>query len=114
MKLEINEIYHNYIIKIVIFAVFLYKNMIRQPSTYKLTVLSFVKKRIPWNINLKIDTGIRLDKDEEREIILKELLDDIKSDYLTNVVVTFNTPIKEVTMDIDLSDENKYEDYLYS
>ncbi len=44
MKLEINEIYHNYIIKIVIFAVFLYKNMIRQPSTYKLTVLSFVKK----------------------------------------------------------------------
>ena len=114
MKLEINEIYHNYIIKIVIFAVFLYKNMIRQPSTYKLTVLPFVKKRIPWNINLKIDTGIRLDKDEEREIILKELLDDIKSDYLTNVVVTFNTPIKEVTMDIDLSDENKYEDYLYS
>ena len=114
MKLEINEIYHNYIIKIVIFAVFLYKNMIRQPSAYKLTILSFVKKRIPWNINLKIDTGIRLDKDEEREIILKELLDDIKSDYLTNVVVTFNTPIKEVTMDIDLSDENKYEDYLYS
>lgn len=114
MKLEINEIYHNYIIKIVIFAAFLHKNLIRQPIVYKLSILAFVKKRIPWNINLKIDTGIKLDKDEEREIILKELLDDIKSDYLTNVVVTFTTPIKEVTMDIDLSDDNKYEDYLYS
>lgn len=114
MKLEINEMYHNYIVKIVIFAAFLHKNLIRQPSVYKLSVLAFTKKRLPWKIDLKIDTGIKLDKEEEREIRLQELLDDIKSDYLNNVVVTFTTPLREVTMDIDLSDEYRYESYLYS
>ena len=114
MKLDINEIYHNYIIKIVIFALFLYKRQIRQPNVYKVSIMRFTIKRLPWKINLVIDTGIKLDKEDERDLIIDEILNGIESDYLTTVTVTFTTPLKETTMLIDLSDEKKYEEYLYS
>ena len=114
MKLDINEIYHNYIIKIVIFALFLYKRQIRQPNVYKISVMRFTIKRLPWKINLVIDTGIKLDKEDERDLIIDEILNGIESDYLSTVTVTFTTPLKETTMLIDLSDESKYEEYLYS
>ena len=71
MKLEINEIYHNYILKIVIFSLFTYKGLIRQPNVYKQSVLSFTKKRLPWKINLSIDTGLKLGKEDERDILLE-------------------------------------------
>jgi hypothetical protein len=114
MKLDINEIYHNYIIKIVIFALFLYKRQIRQPNVYKVSVMRFTIKRLPWKINLVIDTGIKLNKEDERDLIIDEILNGIESDYLSTVTVTFTTPLKETTMLIDLSDEKKYEEYLYS
>ena len=114
MKLDINEIYHNYIIKIVIFALFLYKRQIRQPNVYKVSVMRFTIKRLPWKINLVIDTGIKLDKEDERDLIIDEILNGIESDYLSTVTVTFTTPLKETTMLIDLSDEKKYEEYLYN
>ena len=114
MKLDINEIYHNYIIKIVIFALFLYNRQIRQPNVYKISVMRFTIKRLPWKINLVIDTGIKLDKEDERDLIIDEILNGIESDYLSTVTVTFTTPLKETTMLIDLSDERKYEEYLYS
>jgi hypothetical protein len=114
MKLDINEVYHNYIVRIVIFALFTFKRQIRQPNVYKMSVITFTIKRLPWKINLVIDTGLKLDKEDEREILLNELLEGIETDYLSTVVVTFITPLKEVTMSIDLSDEEKYEHYLYS
>ena len=114
MKLDINEVYHNYIVRIVIFALFTFKRQIRQPNIYKISVIKFTIKRLPWKINLVIDTGLKLDKEDEREILLNELLEGIETDYLSTVVVTFVTPLKEVTMSIDLSDEEKYEHYLYS
>jgi hypothetical protein len=114
MKLDINEVYHNYIVRIVIFALFTFKRQIRQPNIYKISVITFTIKRLPWKINLVIDTGLKLNKEDEREILLNELLEGIETDYLSTVVVTFVTPLKEVTMSIDLSDEEKYEHYLYS
>ncbi len=113
MKLDMNEIYHNYIIRVVIFALFTYKRQIRQPNVYRLSVLSFTKKRLPWKINLVIDTGVKLGKEDERDILLQELLYGIETDYLSIVTVTFTTPLKETTMSIDLKDESKYEEYLY-
>jgi hypothetical protein len=113
MKLDINEVYHNYIIRIVIFALFTYKRLIRKPQIYIISVVSFVEKRLPWKINLIIDVGLRVSKAEERTIFIDELLSDVKSDYLSFVTVTFRTPLKEITMKIDLSDESKYEKYLY-
>ena len=114
MKLDMNEVYHNYIVRVVIFALFTFKRQIRQPNVYKISVISFTIKRLPWKINLVIDTGLKLDKEDEREILLNELLEGIETDYLSTVVVTFVTPLKEVTMSIDLSDEEKYSHYLYS
>ena len=114
MKLDINEVYHNYIVRIVIFALFTFKRQIRQPNIYKISVIKFTIKRLPWKINLVIDTGLKLDKEDEREILLEELLNGVESDYLSIVTVTFSTPLKEVKMNIDLSDEEKYSHYLYS
>ena len=114
MKLDINEVYHNYIVRIVIFALFTFKRQIRQPNIYKISVITFTIKRLPWKINLVIDTGLKLDKEDEREILLEEILNGVESDYLSIVTVTFSTPLKEVTMNIDLSDEEKYSHYLYS
>jgi hypothetical protein len=114
MKLDMNEIYHNYIVRVVIFALFTFKRQIRQPNVYKISVITFTIKRLPWKINLVIDTGLKLNKEDEREILLNELLEGIETDYLSTVVVTFVTPLKEVTMSIDLSDEERYEYYLYS
>ncbi len=114
MKLDINEIYHNYIVRIVIFALFTFKRQIRQPNIYKISVIKFTIKRLPWKINLVIDTGLKLDKEDEREILIEEILNGVESDYLSIVTVTFSTPLKEVTMNIDLSDEEKYSHYLYS
>jgi uncharacterized membrane protein len=114
MKLDINEIYHQYIIRIIIFGLFLYKQQIRQPNVYKLSVIAFVKKRLPWKINLVINTGARLSKEDERELILEEILYGVENDYMKSVVVIFTTPLKEVIMEIDLSDEDKYSKFFYS
>jgi hypothetical protein len=94
--------------------VFLYRRQIRQPNVFKLSVLGFTKKRLPWKINLKIDTGLKLDKEDEREILLEEILNGVESDYLSFVTVTFTTPLKETTIEIDLKDEEKYQSFLYN
>lgn len=113
MKLDINEVYHNYIIRVVIFSLFTFKRQLRQPQVYKMSVESFVKRRLPWPINLKIDTGIQLTKVEQRELLLDELLFGIESDELTTVTVTFTTPLKTTQFSVDLKMEEKYQSYLY-
>ena len=68
MKLDVNQVYHQYITRIVIFSLFLFKRQLRQPNVYKMSVITFTIKRLPWKINLIIDTGMKLDREEEREI----------------------------------------------
>jgi len=113
MKLDINELYHNYIIRVVIFSLFLFKGQIRQPNVFKMSVIAFTKKRLPWKINLTINT-VKMDKEQARELILNELLEGVESSYLTTVTVTFTTPLKETTMEVNLKDEEKYKNFLYS
>lgn len=114
MKLEVNEIYHNYIVRMVIFGIFLYKGEVRNSSKYKAAVHYFLKKRIPWKINLIIDTGPKLGVEEEREIFLNNILYNIESDYMNIINVKFITPIKEMSINIDLSNQDIYEKYLYN
>lgn len=113
MKLDINEINHNHIVKVVIFALFMFKRQIRNTALYRISVMKFVKARIPWKIDLVIITEEKKTVGEEREMLLDELLNGIKTDYLTKINVTFTTPLKTVTMEIDLNDEKKYEQFLY-
>jgi hypothetical protein len=75
--------------------------------------LTYVSKRIPWKIRLQIDAGKRLEKEDEREILLEELLNGVESDYLSFVLITFDTPLKQTTMEINLKDEAKYEKFIY-
>lgn len=115
MKLEINEIYHNYILKIVIFSLFTYRGLIRQPNVYKQSVLSFTKKRLPWKINLSILTNNEnISKEEGRDLILEELLNDKDNKFLKIVYIKFTTPLKETEMSIDLSNEENYQKFLYT
>ena len=114
MKLDINEVYHQYITKVVIFAIFLFKRQIRQPNVYKMSVQTYVNKRLPWKINLRIDAGERLNKEDERDLLLDELLNGVESDYLSYFLITFSTPLKETIMEIIIKDEKKYEKFLYS
>lgn len=113
MKLDINEIYHNYITKVVIFAIFTHKRQVKQPAIYRQSVLSFVKKRIPWKINLDVVIERRYNLEDERDLILEGLLNGIETNVLPIVTITFTSPLKETTMIIDLSDESKYEQFLY-
>lgn len=114
MDIEINRIYHNYIIKIVIFSVFLYKNLLRSKKAYEQCVISFANKRLPWKIDLEVNTGVKLDKDTERDLLLDEILNDIPSDILSTVVVKFTTPLKRTVIEIDIKNENRYSKYLHS
>ena len=114
MKLDINEVYHQYITKVVIFAIFLFKRQIRQPNVYNMSVQTYVNKRLPWKINLRIDAGERLNKEDERDLLLDELLNGVENDYLSYVLITFSTPLKETIMEINIKDEKKYEKFLYS
>ena len=113
MKLDVNQVYHQYITRIVIFSLFLFKRQLRQPAVYKQSVLSYVNRRLAWKINLSIDTVEKLDKQSERDILLDELLNGVESDYLTYVTVTYTTPLKETVMEINLRDESKYEKFIY-
>jgi len=113
LNLEINKIYHQYITRMVIFSLFLNKVHIRTPGVYKQSVHTFLKRRLSWDINLRIDTGKKLDRDSERDLLLDQVLYDFESKYLTEVIVEFTTPIKDVKMEINLSEEDKYEDFLY-
>ena len=88
MRLEINEINHQHIVKIVVFALFLFKSQIKSHSLYRLSVLKFIKSRIPWKIDLVIKTEERLDKDRERELILTELLIVMLLIVVTLLIVT--------------------------
>ena len=115
MKLDVNELYHNYITRIVIFGLFLYKRQFRQPNAYRQSVYAYVQKRLPWKVNLRIETVEEWsDKDLIRDLLLDEILDDKKTDHIYHVAVSFSTPLKEMLMEIDLSDESRYERYLYS
>lgn len=114
MNLDINIVYHHYIKKVVLFSLFLFKRQIREPNLYKLSVISYLKKRLNWEINIDIDTGDRLSKNEERSIIIDKLLYNSESDYQTKVTVSFKTPLKEVVILVDLQEYEKYEKYIYS
>lgn len=116
MKLDINEVYHNYITKVVIFALFLYKGQMRQPNVYRQSVSAYVSKRLPWKIKLRVETYEEwIDKDLTRDLLLDELLEGKETPKeLWSVGVQFTTPMKETTMEINLRDEARYQKYLYS
>jgi hypothetical protein len=114
VKLDYHEIHHNYVTKLVIFAVFLYKETRRQENVYSLSVLRFLKKRIPYEIYFTLEVGPKMALEDQRENAINLIFGNSEKSVLNLVVVQFRTGYKEVTLQIDLNQEEKYESYLYS
>lgn len=114
MKLDYQEIQHNYITRLIIFALFLYKELRKHQSTYLFSVQSFIQKRINYDIELTLEVGPILTLDEQRNTQIESLLDDRECRVLNLVVVEFKTGFKDkITLQINLNEEEKYSNFLY-
>jgi hypothetical protein len=114
VRLDYQEIHHNYVTRLVIFSVFLYKETRKQENVYNQSVRGFLKKRIPYDIDLSIEVGPKMSLDEQRDNAIDLIFGDTDKSILNLVVVQFRTGHKEVTLQIDLNQEQRYEGYLYS
>ena len=114
MKIDISEVNHNYITRLIILSVFLFKNLRGQPNAYKQSVITFCKKRIPWKMEIEIDMGPEMDLEDRRDITLENLLydGDLKSNNI--ITVYFETSFKSMSLNINIEDESKYEQFLYA
>jgi hypothetical protein len=115
MELDYQKVYHNFITRLVIFSVFLHKDLRRQENVYNQAVISFIRKRIPHDIELYLEVGPKMTKNEEREIAIDMLLDNNTEVGILNMVfIRFKTGLMEVKLQIDLEKEEKYENFLYN
>jgi hypothetical protein len=111
--LDIQKINHNYIIRMVVFSAFLYKSNIKDKNLYKLKIQEFILKKLH-NIELSIYFPIEISKEDSRDIILDKILYDTENPNISDLVVfKFKTSIKEVNLQIDLGNQEKYDLFLY-
>jgi len=110
MELNIQKIKENYITRLVVFSVFLYKGMYNQLTAYNVAVTQFLDAKLGYHIDITINTD-RKDKSELREEVLKELLDDYHSYKIVRIEYSINNVSKSLL--IDLNDDERYENYLY-
>lgn len=98
--------------RIVIFSIFLYKGDISNRELYDRKVQRFLKSKIPSILStFKISFPL-ISKEDRRLMSIDKILYDDKN-LLDLIVVTFSTPLKSVNLQIDLSDEDKWEIFLY-
>lgn len=116
MKLDYQEIHHHYITRLVVFAIFLFREQRRQENVYRQSVINFIKRRIRYDIELTLEVGPKLALEDQRDMQIDSILYDFdESKFLNLVVVEFKTGFKErITLQINLNDEERYESYLYS
>ena len=114
MKLDIQQINHNYVTRMVIFSVFLFKNHRKEEKAYQIMITNFLRRKVGYKIDLKIECGPKFSLEDQRELVIENLLNDEEFDHMKLVVATFKTALKEVNIQIDLNKEEKYEHYLYS
>jgi hypothetical protein len=133
MDLDINKIYDNFIIKIVIFALFLHKSKrIKEPDLYIKEVTDFVSKKIGkgkqnGGFRMYINPGKPISIVQKRNHKILNVLKNIEMsgdspDYIEDigghkgginmVEVRLTTPLRTVDMFIDLDDEERYEKFL--
>lgn len=117
MKLDYQEILHNYVTRIVIFGIFLFKEQRKQESVYRESVRNFIKRRLRTDsIELTLEVGPKLSLEDQRDLQIESILNNFdETKFLNLVIVEFKTGYKErVTLQINLNEEEKYECYLYS
>jgi hypothetical protein len=116
LKLDYQEILHNYVTRIVVFAIFLFKEQRRQENVYRESVRVFINRRLRTDIDLTLEVGPKLTLEDQRDLQIESILNNFdETKFLNLVVVEFKTGYKErVTLQINLNEEEKYESYLYS
>jgi hypothetical protein len=114
MNLDYQKIKDNYILRMVVFSVFLFKDFRRNETQFIDQVKRFIQKRIGKDINIEIEIGPKMSKDEIRDNALDIILNDKDSGILNLITIKYNTGSKEINMLVDINDWEKYENYLYS
>lgn len=98
----------------VIFSIFLFKKYRKEENVYNQMINNFLRRKIGYSIDLKIECGPKFSLEDQRELVIENILNDEDFDHMNLVVVQFKTALKEVNMQVDLNKEEKYEHYLYS
>jgi len=114
VKLDAQEIKHNYIVRMVIFSVFLFKKYRKEENVYRQMIVNFLRKKVGYSIELSLECGPKIPKQEQRDNLIDGILNDEEIIYLNLVVVEFRTSYKSVSLQIDLNQEDKYDQYLYA
>jgi len=114
VKLDVQEIKHNYIVRMVIFSVFLFKQYRKEERVYLQMISNFLRRKVGYSIELSIECGPKMSKEDQRESLIDGILNDDNISYLNLVVVQFKTSYKSVSLQIDLNQEDKYDQYLYA
>lgn len=114
MKLDVQQINHNYITRMVIFSIFLFKKYRKEENVYNQMINNFLRRKIGYSIDLKIECGPKFSLEDQRELVIENILNDEDFDHMNLVVAQFKTALKQVNMQVDLNKEEKYEHYLYS
>lgn len=112
--MDYNKILHNYIIRVVIFSAFLFKEKRKDENIYLFHMNKFLKKRINLDLNLSISVGPKMNRIDHRETLIDSLLNDKEWGYMNLVILNFTTPLQRVDMQINLMEEEKYMNYIYS
>jgi hypothetical protein len=98
----------------VIFSIFLFKKYRKEENVYNQMINNFLRRKIGYSIDLKIECGPKFSLEDQRELVIENILNDEDFDHMNLVVAQFKTALKEVNMQVDLNKEEKYEHYLYS
>jgi hypothetical protein len=114
LKLDVQQINHNYITRMVIFSIFLFKKYRKEENVYNQMINNFLRRKIGYSIDLKIECGPKFSLEDQRELVIENILNDEDFDHMNLVVAQFKTALKQVNMQVDLNKEEKYEHYLYS
>ncbi len=110
--MDFQKINHNYITRIIIYSILLYSENRDDHKLYTTLVKKFVSKRLRFNVDIQIDLGKDYDKDERRDILLDQLLQNEQLDKFKTIGVKFKTGLKEMNLIIDLRRESEYEKWL--
>jgi len=109
MDLDIQIINHNYIQRLLIFSVFLYKRYRGQPEIYYYHIQGFLDKKLPFKVDYQMDIPL-LSLEDRRDLSLNSILGEEVEPYLINI--HFKTGWKDSTIYVDLNKEEEYLEYL--
>ncbi len=111
--MDIQTINLNYIVRIIILSLFIFKSDKLNLDLYESKVKKFLNKRAS-NIYFKISNFSDIPTSDKREMKIDSILDsDPRSDLSNLIVVNIKTALKEVYIQIDLGNEEKYNLFLY-